>query len=105
MQVAILKPDMEGVDGIADGLDGAAEGRGDASGALSLRTGDEDLAAAEGERRGRAESGPKRLVLVRRGLTIQDEHPLADPDEATDLLPARFTLDLHQCRLDARSSA
>src|SRR3954462_14658411 len=43
---------MEGADGVADGLDGAAEGPGDVGGAPALGTGGEDLAASEGERLG-----------------------------------------------------
>ena len=43
---------MEGVDGVSDSLGGAAQGAGDAGGALAVGTGREDLASAEGERLG-----------------------------------------------------
>src|SRR5690606_19843851 len=55
---------LEGPQGIADGLGRAAEPGPDLGGLEPLGAGREDLAAAQGEGRGRAQADPDRLVLL-----------------------------------------
>ena len=55
---------VEVVDGIADGLVVAVQVGGNGSGALALRAGKQDLAAAQGEGIGGAETRLERLPLV-----------------------------------------
>ena len=58
----------EGVDGVADRLLVAAEGAGDGGHVLAAGAGQQDLAAAQGEGRGRAQAGLQGLALgVRQG--------------------------------------
>jgi len=56
-------PPVEGMDRVADGLVVAAQVRGDLRSALAARGGEEDLATAEGEGIGRAESDRQCLAF------------------------------------------
>src|SRR5262249_13288458 len=62
---------LEGPEGVADSLGRAAEPAVDRGGLEPLGAGQQDLAAAEREGRGRAPAGPNRLVLV--GAQRSDE--------------------------------
>src|SRR5512144_2555370 len=63
---------VQGADGIADGLDDAAEGLGDGCGPPPLGTGGEDLSASEDERPRRAQPVPESL-LFREGQRADEE--------------------------------
>ena len=54
---------LKGVEGVADGSDGAPDLRSDPRRSLALGAGQEDLGASEGERLATAESGPERQAL------------------------------------------
>jgi len=53
----------EGMDGVADGADGAADLRGDPGRSLAVGAGQEDLSTPERERRATAEPGLECLTL------------------------------------------